>query len=267
MTARAPAEPAPPDLAGTPLAAPASGEPRPTGRRAPWWLWVLAVGVLVPVVVPVAALFIRTFSAADTAAKVIFSPRTLELVIRSAVLTVLVTATATAIGIAVAWLTTRSDLRGRRTWAVLGDHAPGDPLVRAGSGVPCGGRATGHHRRSHSHRVSNPGGSARRLARVDALHVPVRAPHRCRRTATGRSCSGRSRPRSRGIELEGVPNDHAAPVASRDRGGVLCSLRSTPSPDFGAVSLASLRFVHSCDLCPVPGKDRSNPGRGYCRSC
>jgi iron(III) transport system permease protein len=119
VTARAPAEPAPPDLAGTPLAAPASGEPRPTGRRAPWWLWVLAVGVLVPVVVPVAALFIRTFSAADTAAKVIFSPRTLELVIRSAVLTVLVTATATAIGIAVAWLTTRSDLRGRRTWAVL----------------------------------------------------------------------------------------------------------------------------------------------------
>jgi iron(III) transport system permease protein len=43
----------------------------------------------------------------------------LELVIRSAILTGLVTVTATTIGIAVAWITTRSDLRGRRTWAVL----------------------------------------------------------------------------------------------------------------------------------------------------
>jgi iron(III) transport system permease protein len=120
VTVRVPAEAVPsPDLAGTPLAGPATGAPHPSGRRAPWWLWVLAVGVLVPVVVPVAALFIRTLASAGTAADIIFSPRTLELVIRSAVLTVLVTTTATTIGIAVAWLTTRSDLRGRRTWAVL----------------------------------------------------------------------------------------------------------------------------------------------------
>lgn len=120
MTVGVPAKAVPPpDLAGTPLAAPASGAPRPTGRRAPWWLWLVAVGVLVPVVVPVAALFLRTFSSAGVAADVIFSRRTLELVIRSAILTGLVTATATTIGIAVAWITTRSDLRARRTWAVL----------------------------------------------------------------------------------------------------------------------------------------------------
>lgn len=126
MTTGVPSEVGTPtDIAGTPIAPPAPAGARRAGRAAPWWLWLLAVGVLIPVVVPVIALFLRTLASGNAALDVVFNTRTLALVVRSTILTVLVTASATAIGIGTAWITVRSDLRGRRAWAV----AAAMPLV------------------------------------------------------------------------------------------------------------------------------------------
>jgi iron(III) transport system permease protein len=50
---------------------------------------------------------------------ILFSTRTLELIIRSLVFTAVVTATAALIGVAAAWITFRIELWGRRVWTVL----------------------------------------------------------------------------------------------------------------------------------------------------
>ena len=89
------------------------------GRRAPWWLWATAWLVLVPVAVPMAFLVVDVLQSSSAAWEVLFSTRTLELIIRSLVFTAAVTATAALIGVAAAWITFRIELWGRRVWTVL----------------------------------------------------------------------------------------------------------------------------------------------------
>ena len=90
-----------------------------SGRRAPWWLWAAGVVVVFPLVLPLVSLFVRVLGATEAARDILFDPRTAELAIRSTVLTVLVTATAVVVGVAAAWLTTSTDLPGRKAWAVI----------------------------------------------------------------------------------------------------------------------------------------------------
>jgi iron(III) transport system permease protein len=79
---------------------------------------VAALALLVPIVVPLIALFLRVLGASDAAWQTLASVRTIELVGRTVLLTVAVTSTATAIGVAGAWLLARTDLRWKRVWGV-----------------------------------------------------------------------------------------------------------------------------------------------------
>ena len=88
-------------------------------RRAPVWLWIASIAVLVPAVVPLVYLGGRVVGATDAAWSVVFSTRTLELIVRSTIFTAAVTLAAAAIGVGAAWLTLRVDLVGRRTLTVL----------------------------------------------------------------------------------------------------------------------------------------------------
>jgi iron(III) transport system permease protein len=81
-------------------------------------LWAAAaVGALMAL--PLVYLVVRSGRADAATWDLILRGRTLWLVARSAGLAVAVTAAAAAIGVPLAWLTTRTDLPGRRVWAVL----------------------------------------------------------------------------------------------------------------------------------------------------
>jgi iron(III) transport system permease protein len=107
MTAPAPVEVAPWPVPGR----------RRTERRVPAFLWAAAVLAVLPALVPVGLLAWTVLGgSADTG---ISTGRLLELAWSTAVLAAAVTATATAVGTATAWLTTRTDLPGRRVWSVV----------------------------------------------------------------------------------------------------------------------------------------------------
>lgn len=92
---------------------------RGASRRAPGWLWIAAGLILIPVALPIAALVVRVIGASETALSVLLDTRTLELLVRSLLLTALVTAGAIGAGVGAAWITVRTDLPGRSIWGVL----------------------------------------------------------------------------------------------------------------------------------------------------
>jgi iron(III) transport system permease protein len=80
---------------------------------------VVAAVVLVPVVAPLIVLVARVVGAGGDAWGVALSARTGRLLVQTVGLTAAVTAGALVVGTATAWLTVRSDLKGRRVWSVL----------------------------------------------------------------------------------------------------------------------------------------------------
>ena len=104
---------------GVPSAGPGGTSVPPATRRPPWWLWAAAVLILIPIALPVGALVVRVASTSGEALSILFDPRTFELLIRSALLTTLVTIAAIVLGVGAAWITVRTDLRGRGVWGVL----------------------------------------------------------------------------------------------------------------------------------------------------
>ena len=94
-------------------------KPSPSAGRAPLALWVLGVLAVVPAVVPIVYLLWNVVSAGATDTSGIPASRLLELFVSTAVLALAVTATTTVLGVATAWLTTRTDLSGRRLWSTL----------------------------------------------------------------------------------------------------------------------------------------------------
>ncbi len=103
-------------IAGTPAAAPGRG--RAKAKKAPWWLWAAALAVLAPVSVAIAALFLRAFGASTTVWETLATTRTLRLTGLSFLLTALVTASAIVIGVAGAWILTRTDIVWKAAWGV-----------------------------------------------------------------------------------------------------------------------------------------------------
>lgn len=83
--------------------------------------WLAGAGALVALVglVPIAYLAILTAGAGGEAVGLLLRERTLGVLFRTVLLAATVTAAAVLIGVPIAWLTTRSDLPGRRWWAVL----------------------------------------------------------------------------------------------------------------------------------------------------
>ena len=85
----------------------------------PWPLATIGLAVALLSLLPIADLLIR---AAGTAADVLAfrtRPRTLQIVVSSIVLALVVGIGTVLIGLPIGWLTTRTDLPGRRLWAVL----------------------------------------------------------------------------------------------------------------------------------------------------
>lgn len=92
---------------------------RPT-NQAPLFLRLTAVVVVVLAMLPFGYLIIRAAGAGSTkVVDILLRPRTHQIFFNSAALAAAVTLAAIIIGVALAWLTVRTDLPGRRVWAVL----------------------------------------------------------------------------------------------------------------------------------------------------
>ncbi len=91
------------------------------GRRArpPAILWAPAALVGAAMALPLVYLIIRGLGGGAEFWELLFRVRTLEILLRSALLVGAVTAASLAIAAPLAWLTVRTDLPFRRTWAVL----------------------------------------------------------------------------------------------------------------------------------------------------
>ncbi len=101
-----------------PRARPAGG--RLLGRRRPPpGLLALGLAVGVAATLPAAYLVVLLAGSLETTAETIFDSRTVGLGLRTAGLTFAVTATAVAVGVPLAWLTSRTDLPAARIWATL----------------------------------------------------------------------------------------------------------------------------------------------------
>ncbi|MEZ4571867.1 MAG: iron ABC transporter permease [Thermomicrobiales bacterium] len=87
---------------------------------APILLWLPAALIAVAVTLPIAYLFIRSYQGGYDLWDLIWRDRTLTLLKNTALLTAIVTAASVAISLPYAWLVRRTDLPGRRFWAVAG---------------------------------------------------------------------------------------------------------------------------------------------------
>ncbi|HEY5261597.1 MAG TPA: hypothetical protein VIJ33_05755, partial [Solirubrobacteraceae bacterium] len=86
----------------------------------PWVLLALSMAVTVVLVLPLAFLLIEAHGAGTaTILNLIFRSLTVSLLWNTVRLTVLVTLLCAVIGTAAAWFVERTDLPGRRVWAVL----------------------------------------------------------------------------------------------------------------------------------------------------
>ena len=96
-----------------------SGAARRARRRGPPPLLAVA-GLVVAALaaLPLAYLLVRAAGAGGEAWEVVVAWRTLTLVANTVALVAAVTAAATVIGVALAWLVVRSDMPGRRVWGV-----------------------------------------------------------------------------------------------------------------------------------------------------
>ena len=90
-----------------------------THPRAPWFLAIAGLAIAGLALLPLVYLVIRALGAEESAAAFLLRPRTFGVVAGTVGLGLIVGAGTVAIGVPIAWLTTRTDLPGRRTWAVL----------------------------------------------------------------------------------------------------------------------------------------------------
>lgn len=92
---------------------------RPGARRAPWPLLLGGLVVAGLALLPVGYLLVRAVGADVGALDLVIRPRTVLVAASTVALALLVAAGTVAVGVPLAWLTTRTDLPGRRLWAVL----------------------------------------------------------------------------------------------------------------------------------------------------
>jgi iron(III) transport system permease protein len=92
---------------------------RRTAPRSPWLLAAAGLLIALLALLPLVYLVIRAFGADEAAAAFLLRPRTVGVVTGTVGLGLVVGAGTVALGVPIAWLTTRTDLPGRRMWAVL----------------------------------------------------------------------------------------------------------------------------------------------------
>ncbi|MDQ3692096.1 MAG: iron ABC transporter permease [Chloroflexota bacterium] len=88
-------------------------------RRPPIWLWLPALLIGIVVLLPLVYLVARASEGGEAAWLVIARPRTVEVVVNTIALVGAVAASTVVIAVPLAWLTTRTDLPGRRVWATV----------------------------------------------------------------------------------------------------------------------------------------------------
>lgn len=88
-------------------------------RAAPAWLLIAGAAVAAAAVLPAAYLFVVVVGNFGEALETAFSSRTAAVLARTLALIAAVTVTAVCLALPVGWLTVRTDLPGRRLWAVL----------------------------------------------------------------------------------------------------------------------------------------------------
>ncbi len=89
-------------------------------QRPPAWLWVPAVVIAAAMLLPIIYLVMRAVGVGGQAAAELADPATLRILWNSFQLAALVTGASIVLAVPLAWLTVRTDLPGRRVWAVLG---------------------------------------------------------------------------------------------------------------------------------------------------
>nr|WP_321271045.1 iron ABC transporter permease [uncultured Tolumonas sp.] len=88
--------------------------------RSPWWLRSTATLVSLLSLLPLLFIALVTWQSGWNAIdQLIFRPRVAELLINTALLTVFTVPLCMILGVALAWLTERTDLPGRRLWSLL----------------------------------------------------------------------------------------------------------------------------------------------------
>lgn len=107
-----------PPTIGTPGGPAVAAAPR-MAPRPPWFLAGAGLVIAFLALLPLSYLVIRAFGAEESAAAFLLRPRTFGVVAGTVALGLLVGAGTVGLGVPIAWLTTRTDLPGRRTWAVL----------------------------------------------------------------------------------------------------------------------------------------------------
>lgn len=93
---------------------------RPSGGRPPGLVWIPAAFVAAAMLLPLGYLILRSFEDGWSGVlEVLLDGSTLAVLLRSISLAVIVTGASVAVAVPLAWLTSRTDLPGRRLWAVL----------------------------------------------------------------------------------------------------------------------------------------------------
>ena len=92
---------------------------RSTAGSAPWPLRLAGLAIAAAALLPLAYLLIRAAGADAGARDTLLRPRTVGAVVGTLTLAALVGIGTIAIGVPIAWLTARTDVPGRRAWAVL----------------------------------------------------------------------------------------------------------------------------------------------------
>jgi iron(III) transport system permease protein len=109
-----------PDTGGSVLDRPAAGTVRARRPRRPWVLLIVSCAVAIVLLAPLVFLLIESAGAGvSTVLHLIFRSLTLTLLWNTVRLTVVVTVLCAIIGTLTAWCVERTDLPGRRIWAVL----------------------------------------------------------------------------------------------------------------------------------------------------
>jgi len=97
----------------------AAGTTKPVKTPGPPWLVVAGIAVVLPALIPVIGLVWRVADASQAAWDTLISVRSAQLLVRSVLFALVVTAAATTVGVAAAWVTTRTTIRYARIWSTL----------------------------------------------------------------------------------------------------------------------------------------------------
>lgn len=92
---------------------------RRSAPRPPLPLLAVAAGVAVLALLPLAVLALRALEGDERTLELLLRPRTLELILSTALLGAGTAAVAVLLGVPLAWCTVRTDLPARRLWAIL----------------------------------------------------------------------------------------------------------------------------------------------------